>query len=74
MRESQAVCDKFFGGKTILQPNCTLSMKSILAVNRRKIAYLAPLYGATQKLIRTLCEPIVIDIGYFNECEEEILE
>ena len=49
-------------------------MKSILAVNSRKIAYLSPLYGATQKLIRTLCEPIVIEMGDFNECEAEILK
>ena len=49
-------------------------MKSILSVNSKKIAYLAPLYGATQKLVRTLCQPILIEIEDFNECEAEIIQ
>ena len=62
VQNTYKIANEFFKTKNlVLTPNCTISLKAVrdTLVNTGKhhnIAYLSPLYGATQKLLNQLTE------------------
>mmetsp|Transcript_5116 Transcript_5116/g.7830 ORF Transcript_5116/g.7830 Transcript_5116/m.7830 type:complete len:1332 (-) Transcript_5116:216-4211(-) len=78
IRESVHVARDFFQGNVILQPNCTIALKSVLSSlgsdEGLQVAALAPIYGATSKLLRHLYSDITeIKPGMFCESAQEII-
>jgi selenocysteine lyase/cysteine desulfurase len=83
LRESVQEASAFFNGTVILQPNCTVAMRSVLGMlckdqihHNTVIAVLEPIYGATRKLLSTLGlaqEPVTISPGFFNEDASSIV-
>ena len=76
MRESIHEATMFFNGNVILQPNCTIALKSIVELFDKTsvVARLTPIYGATTKLLSHLFpHHLTIDSGYFTENVEDII-
>jgi 5-histidylcysteine sulfoxide synthase len=77
VRESINEASLFFNGNVILQPNCTIALKSIVEIFDKStvVARLTPIYGASTKLLTHMFpQHVTIEPGFFNEDSDDIIQ